>query len=76
MDVLRIERDNTWGKYEITGNKHIEEVVHSMVIINHLLHSITVMWERLDRAKKKKHHPSYWSSLGKHMVKGGPVAFI
>ena len=75
MDVLRIERDNTWGKYEITGNKHIEEVVHSMVIINHLLHSITVMWERLDRAKKK-HHPSYWSSLGKHMVKGGPVAFI
>jgi mevalonate kinase len=53
VDVLRIERDNTWGKYEITGNKHIEEVVHSMVIINHLLHSITVMWERLDRAKKK-----------------------
>lgn len=52
MDKLRIERDNTWGKYERIGNKHIEEVVHSMVIINHLLHSITVMWERLDRAKK------------------------
>ena len=53
MDILRIERDNTWGGYEMTGNKHIEEVVHSMVIINHLLHSITVLWERLDRAKTK-----------------------